>query len=77
MGLPASVTKEEAADAVIRQLYAFSRQMQIPTDLKKYGIRPEELDQLAEEGFAVRRLLDNNPKQMQLSDVREIYETLL
>lgn len=77
MGLPASVTKEEAADAVIRQLYAFSRQMQIPTDLKKYGIRPGELDQLAEEGFAVRRLLDNNPKQMQLSDVREIYETLL
>ena len=29
--------KEEAADAVIRQLYVFSRQMQIPTDLKSMG----------------------------------------
>lgn len=66
-----------AEQSVIDRLYALCTQLQIPQDLKSYGVRKEDLDSLARDAHSVRRLLDNNPRDMSVVQIRRIYEKLI
>lgn len=68
---------QKASQEVIDRLYALSAGMKIPQDLKQYGVKAADLEQLAKDAFTVRRLLDNNPKDMTVAQIRAIYEKLI
>lgn len=77
MGLPCEGLGEaEAAKALVDRLAGLVEELGIPTSLEALGVPPKDLDALAEAAFGVRRLLDNNPVELSLRDIRAIYESV-
>jgi alcohol dehydrogenase class IV len=67
----------DAAQKLIDRLSLWTRQLQIPQDLRRYGVTEADLDRLAEGASKVKRLLGNNPKPLTLDDMKAIYRRLL
>ncbi|MGV6988144.1 iron-containing alcohol dehydrogenase [Testudinibacter sp. P80/BLE/0925] len=70
-------TQQQAAEKMIDELYALIRDLEIKCDLSAVGINEEILDELVDSAFKVRRLLDNNPREMTKVDILAIYQKLL
>ena len=68
---------EEKARTALQEFKSLSEELEIPSDLKKYGCREQDLDELAESAFGIRRLLDNNPKEMPVEEIRKVYASLM
>ena len=78
MGLDvASLSAAQAASAVIDALFALNRDLEIPSDLKRWSITEADLETLVDGAAKVTRLLDNNPRPMGKADIREIYTQLI
>lgn len=78
MGLDvAGLSTRQAAEAMIDNLYALIRDLDIPTSLTDKGLTAADLDVLVEGAAKVTRLLNNNPKPMTKDDIRAVYQTLL
>ena len=67
----------EKADRIIAKLQEIVAELKIPTDLKQYGVPPEDLEELVRSGMEVQRLLVNNCRPVTADDAREIYRKLL
>ena len=68
---------EEKADRIIARLQEIVAELKIPTDLKPYGVSPEDLEDLVKSGMEVQRLLVNNCRPVTAADARAIYQKLL
>lgn len=68
---------EEKAQYVIEQIADIVKVTNIPTDLKEFGVKNEDLDSLVEAGSQQQRLLVNNMKELSLDDIRSIYKKVL
>ncbi|CAJ0791077.1 Long-chain-alcohol dehydrogenase 1 [Ralstonia psammae] len=68
---------ETAADALIERLTEWTDVVQIPQDLRQFGVSESHLDALAEAASKVKRLLGNNPKPLSHADIKAIYLRLL
>jgi alcohol dehydrogenase class IV len=68
---------QSAARKLIDRLAYWTRQLQIPQDLRPFGVTEADLDRLAEGAAKVKRLLGNNPKVLTLDDMKAIYRRLL
>ena len=68
---------ETAADALIERLTEWTDVVQIPQDLRQFGVSESHLDALAEAASKVKRLLGNNPKPLSHADIKAIYQRLL
>ncbi|CAJ0687314.1 iron-containing alcohol dehydrogenase [Ralstonia mannitolilytica] len=68
---------ETAADALIERLTEWTEVVQIPKDLRQFGVSESHLDALAEAASKVKRLLGNNPKPLSHADIKAIYQRLL
>lgn len=66
-------SKNEKATALVQAIADIVKDVEIPTSLKHFGIRNEDLEDLVEAAAQQQRLLTNNPKQMNASDIRNIY----
>jgi len=78
MGLDVThLSAEDAATAMIEELFALNRDLEIPADLKRWHISAADLDTLVEGAAKVTRLLDNNPRPMSKDDIRAIYTQLI
>lgn len=78
MGLEvAELSPKVAANAMIDELFALNRDLEIPADLKRWNITEADLDTLVEGAAKVTRLLDNNPRVMDKSEIRNIYIQLI
>ena len=78
MGLDvASRSAAQAASAMIDALFALNRDLEIPSDLKRWDITEADLETLVEGAAKVTRLLDNNPRPMGKADIHEIYAQLI
>ncbi len=78
MGLDvSSLDDAQAATAMIDSLFALNRDLEIPSDLKRWNITGADLDTLVDGAAKVTRLLDNNPRTMSKDDIRAIYEQLI
>ena len=62
---------------VVAEIFALVRDCNIPQSLTGYGISKNDIDALALSASGVRRLLDQNPKEMSKDDIRSIYAQLL
>ena len=78
MGLAvAGLTAAEAADQMIENLFALTRDLNMGVNLRDKGITAADLDGMVEAAAKVTRLLNNNPKPMGKDDIRSVYSRLL
>ncbi len=78
MGVDAGkLTRRQAAEAVIENLFALNADLSIPSGIAGYGVTEADLDFLVEGASKVTRLLENNPRPITPSDMRAIYRRLL
>ncbi|RQR24560.1 iron-containing alcohol dehydrogenase [Burkholderia sp. Bp9143] len=66
-----------AARKLIDKMEEWTAAVDIPQDLRKFGVSEEHLDALAVAASKVKRLLGNNPKALTLDDMKSIYRRLL
>jgi alcohol dehydrogenase len=71
------LTTEEKAQKVIERIVDWTNTLEIPQNLKEYGVKEEDLTGLAVSASQVTRLLNNNPKELSLEDIEAIYRKLL
>lgn len=71
------LSAEESARKVVEQIKQWTAQLQIPQNLKEFGVTEDDLQGLAEAAFNVKRLMDNNPKPVPVDDIKKIYQKLL
>src|SRR5699024_5729296 len=78
MGLDISTLSElEIAKSVIKKMEEWIEKLNIPQDLKEYGVSESHVKEISIAASKVTRLLDNNPKQMNLEDIENVYKKLL
>ncbi|UQO38840.1 iron-containing alcohol dehydrogenase [Burkholderia cepacia] len=70
-------TDADAARKLIDKMEEWTTAVDIPQDLRKFGVSEEHLDALAVAASKVKRLLGNNPKALTLDDMKSIYRRLL
>lgn len=70
-------TDAVAARKLIDKMEKWTAAVDIPQDLRKFGVFEEHLDALAVAASKVKRLLGNNPKALTLDDMKAIYRRLL
>lgn len=70
-------TVEEKAEALLNRMESIVKHLDIPADLKEYGVKKEDLEQLVEAGLKQQRLLVNNIRPLTADDARKIYMQLL
>ena len=78
MGLDVDPADSKAAtEKFIEAIFELNRDLQIPSDLKRWNITAADLETLVEGAAKVTRLLDNNPRPMGKADIRAIYTQLI
>lgn len=70
LGLRNADSQEALKDAA----FGFCRDLGIEMRLKAHGANADDLGHWAEEAHAIRRLMDNNPRDMSVADVHAIYK---
>ncbi|CAM2164800.1 iron-containing alcohol dehydrogenase [Burkholderia orbicola] len=70
-------TDADAARKLIDKMEEWTDAVDIPQDLRKFGVSEAHLDALAVAASKVKRLLGNNPKALTLDDMTSIYRRLL
>ncbi|MFJ4346518.1 iron-containing alcohol dehydrogenase [Pseudomonas sp. NPDC089401] len=68
---------EQAASQLVAQIVDWTRRLQIPQDLRAFGVDDRHVAQLAIAASKVTRLMVNNPKAMSLADIEAVYRRLL
>ncbi|SFL79172.1 iron-containing alcohol dehydrogenase [Salibacterium qingdaonense] len=68
---------QQAAEKMIEQIKEWTKTLEIPQDLSEYGVAEEDIEDLAVAASKITRLLDNNPKELSLEDMKNIYRRLL
>lgn len=67
----------EKANYIIEKIADIVKDTNIPTSLKEFGVKPEDIDFLVEAGSQQTRLLVNNCKELSLDDIRYIYKKVM
>lgn len=70
-------SKTEVAQKVVNRIVEWTNVLEIPQNLKEYGVKEEDVPELALSASKVTRLLNNNPKEVSLKDMEVIYRKLL
>lgn len=70
-------SKEEIPEIVINKITEWINVLQIPQDLREFGVEESDLKSLSIAASKVTRLLNNNPKKLDLIDIENIYRKLL
>jgi len=60
--------------SVFDAAYSFCADLGIQMTLSGLGVAETDLDAMADDAFAIRRLLDNNPRELTRADIRSIYQ---
>ncbi len=67
----------EQAELAGKAVFSLSRDIGIPQKLSEFGVKKEDIPELAEASVQVTRLMDNNPKKLTLEEVQEcLYKAL-
>ena len=68
-------TRATDSQTAFEQAYQFCQSLGIDMKLSSYGAKTEQLRGFAEEAHGIRRLMDNNPRDMSIEDIEQIYQT--
>jgi alcohol dehydrogenase len=72
-----SMPDAEAAGHAARLVQELGAKVGIPKGLRALGVTPEQLPQLSQMAFTVRRLLDNSPVAFDQSDLLKLLQEAL
>jgi len=70
-------SNETKSKALIDWMDAIVKHLEIPTNLREFGVDPKDLDALVEAGMSVTRLLVNNKRPVTAQDAKAIYQEVL
>ena len=70
-------TQAEKSSYIIAWLEKIVKDLDIPTSLSVFSVPAEDLESLVEAGLSVKRLLNNNLREVTADDAREIYRSIL
>lgn len=62
-------------DSILAQSIAYCQALGIEMQLGRHGAQESDLSLWAEEAFAIKRLIDNNPRPLAVSDILSIYRS--
>lgn len=68
---------EVAAHKLIQQIRQWTATLNIPQDLREFGVAEEHLADMAVAASKVTRLMANNPKPLSLAEIEALYRCLL
>lgn len=71
------LSPETLGGRVVEEIFALCRDVDIPDNLRSFHITPADLEFLTVSASEVHRLLDQNPKEMSLDDIRSVYQQIL
>ncbi|MDC7785032.1 iron-containing alcohol dehydrogenase [Rhodoplanes sp. TEM] len=71
LGLPAATDEAAVRDAA----YGFCAALGLEMRLSGLGVPEDDLPAMADEAFVIRRLLDNNPREISRDEILAIYRT--
>lgn len=71
------LSNSQLAEKVVEKIIEWTHVLEIPQDLKNYGVKEEEVPEISVSASQVTRLLNNNPKTLSLADIEAIYRQLL
>lgn len=63
--------------AILERAFRFCADLGVEMRLSGHGVGEGDLDSMAEEAFGIRRLLDNNPRELTREAIRTIYDAAL
>jgi alcohol dehydrogenase class IV len=69
LGLEAAAGERSAFQAA----YRFCERLGVEMRLSRLGVPEDDLGNMADEAHAIRRLLDNNPREISRDDILAIY----
>ncbi|MBA1392331.1 iron-containing alcohol dehydrogenase [Lactobacillus sp. XV13L] len=72
-----SKSVDEKADFVIDKIAEVVEKTEIPTDLKKFGVKDSDLDFLVDSALEQKRLLSHNMKELTREDVEKVYKSVM
>jgi alcohol dehydrogenase class IV len=61
--------------ALLDGAVTWCRNLGVEMRLSQHGAKADDFALWADEAFAIKRLIDNNPRQLGVSDIRSIYES--
>ena len=70
LGLGAAQTHSEAFE----KAFGFCQDLGVDMSLSSHGAKASDLSAWATDAHAIRRLMDNNPREMSIEDVLQIYQ---
>lgn len=74
---PPSDSDEVAAQKLIEQISQWTQRLNIPQNLREFGVAEEHLAEMAVAASKVTRLMANNPKALTLAQIEQLYRCLL
>lgn len=69
--------EEEKPEGFVEYITGLCKRMGIPTSLKAYGVKKEDVDYLTDNVMQVKRLLGQNPHELTKKEIADIYLSLL
>lgn len=69
----AQMSVAEKAEGLLTRMEEIIKRLEIPSSLAAFGIGEEDLDDLVSAGLEVKRLLNNNKKEVTAKAARELY----
>ena len=73
VGKELRITDEEKADRLLERMEEIIRRLEIPSSLSAFGIGTDALEELVNAGMDVKRLLNNNKREITHEDARRLY----
>ena len=64
-------------EAIFGESFAYCDKLGIEMHLSRHGAQEQDLSLWAEDAFAIKRLIDNNPRALGVSDILSIYRSAL
>jgi alcohol dehydrogenase len=77
MGISSTGDDLQTARLGVQRIADLSKQCNIPTTLREFGIKDTDIDRMAKAAMTVTRLLDKNLRVVTEQDAREIYRRAL
>lgn len=73
----ANYDRADLNNAIVDSIHKLTDDLGIPSSLAQFGVKRSDLGFLIDAALSVRRLLDQNPKEMKSDDIKRIYEKIL
>lgn len=71
------LSQTQSADKAVEAIQELIGEVGIPTKLREFGVRKNHIPDLVKSASQVTRLLSNNPREMRVNDIEDVYHEAL